>query len=255
MERRAVRERGATLRRRLGIELSDLGRAVGLEDLVDEMMFGGVWGRGGLDVPDRLVCTLTTVTLLGRTAEIETWTRAALAGGLAPQEIVEVFVQTGLYGGFGATEAAFAAAGDVLLDTGASFAAPEFAEESIDALDAAGFAYSGDLHAERSTSGYADPTDPVMADAYGIARRFGYPLVWRRPGLSLRRRILCALAGFTVLGFPVSLGKFAAAARRHGLRDGEIREAVIHACAYAGLPHMQRALRAAMGDEAASGSG
>lgn len=68
-------------------------------DVVYAYLFGEVYYRPGLDLKQRAVCTLSTLTVLGREAQLRVHIRGALNVGLSKQEVVEALAHTAAYGG------------------------------------------------------------------------------------------------------------------------------------------------------------
>lgn len=211
-------------------------RSVGL---LEEIEYGVVWSRDGLDLQDRLVASLTTACLLNLQTRIRKYALAALANDLSAVEIREIFLQTGIYGGFAVTEAAIDAVSDLLGDH--AKLSGDASIEIISGVDAMSF--RRDLHGPRHNDSYADPSRKHAGELYEIATSYGYGMIWRRPGLSLRRRFICSLAGFASLGAaPQSFRKFALSARAFGLSIEEIRETVIQTAPISGFPKALLAL-------------
>src|SRR5262245_45733237 len=107
--REALRRRGNEIAARLGL---DDTRALvpGLDDLTAEVVHGGIWDRPNLGLADRAICTLAVLSVLQRLASLKPMVGAALELGLTPRNILEVFVQVGLYAGFVTTDASAAVA-------------------------------------------------------------------------------------------------------------------------------------------------
>ena len=80
------------------------------QDLITRYAWGEIWARPGLDRRMRSCITLTALVALGRIDELELHVRAALRNGLTQDEIKEVLLQTAIYCGVPAANAAFAAA-------------------------------------------------------------------------------------------------------------------------------------------------
>ena len=117
-------ERGMAVRREvLGDEHVD--RAVAettdftadFQDLITRYAWGEIWARPGLDRKTRSCITLTALVALGREEELAMHVRAALRIGLTPDEIKEVLLQSAIYCGVPAANAAFAVARRVLEDS------------------------------------------------------------------------------------------------------------------------------------------
>ena len=87
------------------------------QDFITRTAWGDVWARDGLDRRTRSAITIAVLAALGRTDELALHLRAALRNGLSPEEIGEVLLQTGVYAGVPAANAAFALAVSVLGET------------------------------------------------------------------------------------------------------------------------------------------
>ena len=84
------------------------------QELITTYAWGGIWTRDGLDRRSRSIVTLTALVAGGHLAELELHLRAALTNGLTKEEVVEVLLQTAVYCGVPAANAAFAVAARVL---------------------------------------------------------------------------------------------------------------------------------------------
>ena len=73
-----------------------------------------IWTRDGLDRRTRSVITLTALVAGGHLDELRFHTTAALRNGLSPAEIKEVLLQTAIYCGVPAANAAFKVAAEVI---------------------------------------------------------------------------------------------------------------------------------------------
>jgi 4-carboxymuconolactone decarboxylase len=84
------------------------------QDLITRYAWGEIWARPGLDRRTRSAITLTALVALGRFDELAMHVRAALRNGLTRDEIKEVLLQSAIYCGVPAANAAFAVAQRVL---------------------------------------------------------------------------------------------------------------------------------------------
>ncbi|WP_433359301.1 4-carboxymuconolactone decarboxylase [Streptosporangium sp. CA-115845] len=87
------------------------------QDLITRYAWGEIWTRPGLDRRTRSCVTLTALVAHGHLDELAMHVRAALHNGLSPDEIGEVLLQTAIYCGVPAANAAFAVAQRVLTET------------------------------------------------------------------------------------------------------------------------------------------
>ncbi len=238
-----LRQQGEALRRRLfGENLDATARVPGLSRLMAEMVYGGVWSRPGLELPDRMICALAALCALGRSLPLPRHIEAGLDLGLEAQAIVEIFIQCGIYAGFSASEEAIAAAAAVFEKRGVALPQRAPREDPLAELDRRGRALLEELHGARGYEGYAAPGNRVTGALYPLAIEWGYGEIWNRPGLERRARALVAVAAFTALRLEGQVRKFGQSARNAGLSRGEIIEAVIQTGPYGGFAPALNAL-------------
>jgi 4-carboxymuconolactone decarboxylase len=84
------------------------------QDLITRYAWGEIWTRPGLDRRMRSAITLTALIAIGRFDELAMHVRAARRNGLSDDEIKEVLLQSAIYCGVPAANAAFAVASRVL---------------------------------------------------------------------------------------------------------------------------------------------
>jgi 4-carboxymuconolactone decarboxylase len=92
------------------------GFTAAFQDFITRYAWGEIWTRPGLDRKTRSCITLTALVALGHLEELKLHVRAALRNGLTQDEIKEVLLQSAIYCGVPAANAAFAAAQSVLAD-------------------------------------------------------------------------------------------------------------------------------------------
>lgn len=235
MSREQQRVRGRELRAELGLA-SGKEPVPGLDDLMAEVVYAGIWDRPGLAKPDRAISSLAALSVLQRLVPLKAVTGTALDLGLSPRNIVEVFVQVGLYAGFVTAETSAAVAREVFEARGLNLPPEPPRANSHEALDRMGREVMAKLHGERADQGYAAPGNAITGELYPSAIRYGYGELWSRPGLDHRQRMLCAIAAFCAMGLEGQLRKFGKSALNVGLSRQEIVEAVIQTGPYGGFP-------------------
>ncbi|HET7479195.1 MAG TPA: 4-carboxymuconolactone decarboxylase [Rubrobacteraceae bacterium] len=123
-----LHDRGMKVRREvLGDEHVDRATArttrftADFQDLITRYAWGEIWTRPGLDRKTRSCITMTALIALGHLEELKMHVRASLRNGLTEEEIGEVLLQSAIYCGVPAANAAFAVAQSVFaeLDGGA----------------------------------------------------------------------------------------------------------------------------------------
>jgi len=78
--------------------------------------------------------------------------------------------------------------------------------------------------------------DEFMMAMQHVTTAWAWGYTWTRPGLEPRTRSLLNLAMLTALGKPAELRLHVKGALNNGVSVAEIRETLIHATAYCGIP-------------------
>lgn len=84
------------------------------QDLLTHYAWGDVWTRPGLDRRMRCCITVAMLVALNRDEELALHVRAALDNGVTAEELKEVLLQSAIYCGIPAANAAFRVASEVL---------------------------------------------------------------------------------------------------------------------------------------------
>jgi 4-carboxymuconolactone decarboxylase len=87
--------------------------------------------------------------------------------------------------------------------------------------------------------------DDFMMAFQRITTEWAWDYVWNRPGLDRRTRSLLNLALLTALGKPAELKLHVKGALTNGVTVEEIKEVLLHASVYCGIPAGLEAFRAA----------
>ena len=90
----------------------------------------------------------------------------------------------------------------------------------------------GDAHVDRALAG----TDDFTADFQDLITRYAWGEIWTRPGRDRRTRSCSTLTALVALGHLHELEMHVRAARRNGLTADEIKEVLLQAAIYCGVP-------------------
>jgi 3-oxoadipate enol-lactonase/4-carboxymuconolactone decarboxylase len=90
----------------------------------------------------------------------------------------------------------------------------------------------GDVHVDAALAGGS----PLTADFQELITRYAWGEVWARPGLDRRTRSCITLTALVAGGHDEELALHLGAARRNGLTWDEIKEVLLHAAIYCGVP-------------------
>lgn len=87
-----------------------------LQEMVTSYCWGWVWGREALPRRDRSLINLAMIAVLNRHNELKVHVRGALNNGLTREEIREVLLQVGAYGGIPAAVDSFRIANEAFAE-------------------------------------------------------------------------------------------------------------------------------------------
>ncbi|WP_420856543.1 alpha/beta fold hydrolase [Streptomyces mangrovisoli] len=99
----------------------------------------------------------------------------------------------------------------------------------------------GDAHVDE----VLERADDFSADFQDLATRYAWGEIWDRPGLDRRTRSCVTLTALVAGGHLEELAAHTRAALRNGLTPAEIKEVLLQAAVYCGLPAANRAFRVA----------
>ncbi len=99
----------------------------------------------------------------------------------------------------------------------------------------------GDEHVDRAIEG----TTEFTADFQDLITRYAWGEIWTRPGLDRRTRSAFTLNSLPALGHHHELALHVRAALRNGLTPDEIKEVLLQAAIYCGVPAATRAFAVA----------
>jgi 4-carboxymuconolactone decarboxylase len=87
------------------------------QEFITRYAWGEIWGRSGLTRRERSLITLAMLVALNREAEFRMHVRAAFRNGVTVEELRELLLQSGVYCGLPAANAAMKAAEEVISET------------------------------------------------------------------------------------------------------------------------------------------
>ena len=90
----------------------------------------------------------------------------------------------------------------------------------------------GDAHVDRAI----ERTTDFTAEFQNLITRLAWGEIWSRPGLDRKTRSAITLTAMVALGRDEELAMHVRAALRNGLTPDEIKEVLLHATVYCGVP-------------------
>jgi 4-carboxymuconolactone decarboxylase len=99
----------------------------------------------------------------------------------------------------------------------------------------------GDAHVDRSLKNRNDFNE----DFQNLITRYAWGEIWTRPGLPRKTRSLLTIAMLVALNRPDEFRLHLRAALTNGVTKDEIKEALLHAAIYCGVPGANSAFHAA----------
>ncbi len=109
----------------------------------------------------------------------------------------------------------------------------------------------GDAHVDKAI----EATTPFTADFQDLITRYAWGEIWARPGLDRKTRSCMTLTALIALGRDHEIALHVRAALRNGLTPDEIKEVILQAAIYCGVPAANSAFAIAsqvLADEGAS---
>lgn len=201
-----------------------------------------IWSRPGLARPDRHLAAVTTALVQGSIPNIDCTLSQAMVDAVEPETLGECIIHNSLYTGNRRMQDGLNLL-QSLAGPKCSYAPAPIARQITQEIRDAGRDMKAKLHGSRKNDGHADPDNRFTSPLYRLATDLGYGHIWNRPGLSVRERLVCAIAAFTALpDAEPSFKKFALSATDNGLEVLEIREIVIQAVPNIGFPRALKAL-------------
>jgi 4-carboxymuconolactone decarboxylase len=99
----------------------------------------------------------------------------------------------------------------------------------------------GDEHVDAAI----ERTTEFTADFQDLITRYAWGEIWARPGLDRKTRSAITLTALVALNHQEELAMHVRAALRNGLTPDEIKEVLLHAAIYCGVPAANRAFAVA----------
>ena len=94
-------EKGTAIIQKLfGIPIGSVKMSEDFRRITVENLFGDIWSRPGLELPERSMITLTTLIALGREAELRIHLRGARNLGIPRAKIEEILIHVAHYAGW-----------------------------------------------------------------------------------------------------------------------------------------------------------
>ena len=205
-----------------------------LERIIDEALFGSIWSRPGLDIKHRCICTITALMALGQLPLLRRHIERCLNLGLAPDQVVEVFIQLTFYVGVPAVESALRITKEVFEERGIQFTPTDdydpnqTAQELYDKGAKTCEEHIGDIFAY-----YTEHL--TAAEMQRLVFEYHWGAIYSRPLLDSKSRAICALAAMTVQARPDRQMRVRIeGALRVGITPTEIMEVLMQVMLYGG---------------------
>jgi len=205
-----------------------------LKRIIDESLFGSVWSRPGLAVQQRCICTISALMALGQLPLLRRHIERCLNLGLAPEQVVEVFIQLTFYVGVPAVASALRITKEVFEERGIQFTPTEVYDtnQTVDDLYNLG-ARAYDEHIGEIFTHYTE--HPAAAEMQRLVFEYHWGAIYSRPHLDAKTRAICALSAMTVQGrYDRQIRVRIEGALRVGVTPTEIMEVFIQVMMYGG---------------------
>ncbi|MDQ7809175.1 carboxymuconolactone decarboxylase family protein [Amycolatopsis sp. A133] len=230
----------------------DLFESIGEAEFGEQcvgFIYGDVYHRPGLALPERQLVTVAALTALGYAgSQLQFHAKAALNVGCTRRQLIEAVIHVSSFAGFPATLNALTA-----LKAAFDGLPPEEPSEETADVPWAGIEdrYERGLAAMKAVDGeagekVAEALQDIAPDLAAYIVEFTFGEIYTRPHLSLRHREIVTIAACVALGTALPQLKV----HIHGLLNvggtrKEVVETVLHLAFYCGFPAALNAIAAA----------
>ena len=228
-----------------------------LKRIVDEALFGSIWPRGGLDLKQRCICTVSALTARGHLNLLKRHIERALNVGLTPAQVIEIFIQMTFYVGVPAVETAMGITKEIFDERGIQFVPTRVYDinKPAEDLHQEGIKTHTD-HMGDITVYYTEDPDSVEMQLERLINEYNWGAIHTRPHLDAKDRSMCSLVAMTVMGhYDRQLRRRISGALRVGMTPDEIMEVFIQLTLYGGYINTRTAMRIARSVFAEEGVG
>jgi 4-carboxymuconolactone decarboxylase len=208
--------------------------APALEKYRQDILFGDLWKRPGLNLRDRSMVTLSALITRNQTAEMGQYLNFALDNGVKPTEISEIVTHLAFYAGWGNAMTAVAVVKDV-------FAARKITADQLPSASPKLLALNEAAEADRATR-----VEGLFGTLFPGVTQYTTDVLfrdlWLRPGLAPRDRSLVTISSLVASGQVAQLTSHVNIGMNNGLTQAEIAEAITHLAFYVGWPNVFTAM-------------
>ncbi|MBW8785534.1 MAG: carboxymuconolactone decarboxylase family protein [Novosphingobium sp.] len=217
--------------------------------------FAEVWSRPALDLETRCFITLSSLAALTRSEQLAVYVQAALNLGIAPEDILEALMQTGVYAGLPAASTGMDVARDVFTERGLRKPGSDGpmtpkVPMTFEERQASFRRVTSDLGVGLLGLGpNAKPLKMLASGPWSIEAQdlpleyeigqfngqYGYGEIWGRPALGYRTRSFITMAALQAVNENDQLQCHINVALNLGITPEEIHEAMVQTGVYCGV--------------------
>lgn len=226
-----------------GEALTDAGNDPEMMKMLQKYIFGEVFAVGSLDIKNREMLTVVSLSAQQALPQLKAHANAALNVGVTPIELRETVYLCAPFVGFPKTLNALGVINEVFAERGITLPLESQGKTAEEERFAAGSAIQQPLYGNEIKEALAGLPGNMGEDAARFLTEFCFGDIYTRGGLDVKTRELLAIGILVTTGNMQTLQSHIAGSIRAGNSPETVTAAIIQCMPYVGFPNALNALK------------
>lgn len=226
-----------------GEALTDVGNDPEMMKMLQKYIFGEVFAVGSLDIKNREMLTVVSLSAQQALPQLKAHANAALNVGVTPIELRETVYLCAPFVGFPKTLNALGVINEVFAERGIKLPLESQGKTAEEERFAAGSAIQQPLYGNEIKEALAGLPGNMGEDAARFLTEFCFGDIYTRGGLDVKTRELLAIGILVTTGNMQTLQSHIAGSIRAGNSPETVTAAIIQCMPYVGFPNALNALK------------